>query len=206
MRSATYRREYGALLEAVGDEPKAHSRRLNVFWPMEGRRHKNGVFLVGRAVNGWGDPYERADFQDADRREALIQAAYEYSGDQSEDCPLSWVRDRWGASPGYNTRRSPFWCVLHDVLSARGNTGDDWPSYAVWSNLYKVSPEQAEGAQGANPSGRLLACQQPLSAELLRLEVEEACPSVVLAITGRWWFEPFAEALGLMRGSSAPAS
>lgn len=65
----------------------------------------------------------------------------------------------------------------------------------AWSNLAKVAP-----AEGGNPSGSLLELQHPHAGQLLRREVTELDPEMVLIISGRGYTDPF------LRGGSIPIS
>ncbi len=62
----------------------------------------------------------------------------------------------------------------------------------AWTNLAKLAP-----AEGGNPGGPLLEVQRELGPGLVKREVLELAPRRVLVLTGRWWFEPFAERIKL---------
>jgi hypothetical protein len=103
---------------------------------------------------------------------------------------MAWVTDLWGATTGYNTRRSAFWRAMRRISSG-DDPAPDWPGRLAWTNLYKVSP-----AAGWNPGGDLQRAQRPLTLQLLLLELAELAPRRVLALTGNW-IGPFVDGLGL---------
>ncbi|MGD0109852.1 MAG: hypothetical protein ABSC06_38400 [Rhodopila sp.] len=89
----------------------------------------------------------------------------------------------------YNTRRSAFWRVIRAVVSRLHIANVDentWPSYLIWSNLYKVSP-----AKGGNPNSELRCAQFNECVQLLQWELENYRPSRILFLTGRAWADPF---------------
>jgi hypothetical protein len=61
----------------------------------------------------------------------------------------------------------------------------------AWSNLAKVAP-----AEGRNPWGSLLDYQIQIGGRLLRQEVLELDPAVVLVVSGRGYAAPFLNAAG----------
>ena len=110
-------------------------------------------------------------------------------------CPMGWVTGMWGNRAGYSTARSAFWRFVRRVLAhidPDSASDPSWSSRLAWTNLAKLAPWG-----GGNPGGALLDVQRRLGPELLGLEVAELRPEVVLVLTGRCWFEPFAEHLGL---------
>ncbi|MHB8381567.1 MAG: hypothetical protein ACYDC3_04400 [Candidatus Binataceae bacterium] len=124
-------------------------------------------------------------------------------------CPMRWVTDTWDKERAqhvwdrkglttnpYSTNRSPFWQTLKGVLAKLNlaDTDDDsWPSYVVWTNLYKISP-----ADGGNPPTPLCGAQFKYCAELLKMEIESYKPVRVLFSTGLAWAKPFLEKLGFV--------
>ena len=69
----------------------------------------------------------------------------------------------------------------------------DWPSHIAWSNLAKGAPWE-----GGNPASAVLAAQRGhAGTSLLARELTELRPRRVVALTGSWWFSPFADALDL---------
>lgn len=99
----------------------------------------------------------------------------------------------------YNSARSAFWRVTRRTL--QGISGEpelsDWSSRLAWANLYKVAP-----AAGGNPTSRLIEAQHPLAERLLKQEIHHCAPKHVLVLTGRHWFDRFADALGFCEISS----
>lgn len=68
------------------------------------------------------------------------------------------------------------------------NDGKYWPSYLVWSNLYKLAP-----AGGGNPSNKLCDIQEEGCIRLLKHESAEFAPKRILFLTGWNWAGPFVD-------------
>ena len=81
--------------------------------------------------------------------------------------------------------------LVTDKLGIADINGDEWSSYLVWSNLYKLSPHD-----GGNPCAFLCNIQQPACIEMLTLELNMWKPQRLLFLTGADWFNPFRTALG----------
>ena len=134
--------------------------------------------VIGRACN-WEElpkePPEGEDWEGVARKAATRW-------------PMSWVTDQWGSRKhDYNTARSAFWRVIRRVsLELLGDAigeKEDWPTHLAWSNLYKVSPYDA------NPGARLRDAQRDGCKELLKLEIRTFRPKRVLFLTGWDWAE-----------------
>lgn len=107
----------------------------------------------------------------------------------------SSATDAWGRRGEYSTARSAFWRFTRRFLAHldRPSALDPhWSSRLAWTNLAKLAPWS-----GGNPGGVLLDIQRRLGPALLAQEVASLRPAVVLVLTGRWWFKPFAESLAL---------
>lgn len=191
-----YTSDFDQMLATLGATPGLVPDRLTVFWPKVGTAYAGELMVVGKAVNGWIDEIatERLGSQEA-RARVLDDARLTAEGDGNVD-PMAWVTAAWGRGDGaYSTARSAYWRHARTVLAALDpSSASDaaWSSRLAWSNLVKVAP-----AAGGNPGGKLLHVQRRHGCALLAREIEEYRPRRVLVSTGRWWFEPFAEALGL---------
>ena len=182
-----YEGVFDALLADVAAST-AQSVPLVPFWPLRGAGYDGDLLVIGRSVNGWVADWTAEQLRDRDGRRQVLdwlrRDAEPAVGDR-----MAWVTDRWGATTGYNTRRSAFWRVLADLISRHRDPA--WPGRLVWTNLYKVSP-----AAGWNPGADLQLAQRARAAELLRIELETYQPRRVLAVTGDW-AEPFLRPLDL---------
>ena len=188
--STDYEREYAALLEAIQRDRGIQPRELTMFWPKIGRQYDGDLLVVGRSVNGWFDRWDLDLYTSPRELAALARRTGEglENGDQ-----LGWVLGRWkNRDGGYDTSTSQFWQTIRRVvLGLVGQDETDWPSRIAWSNVTKVAPWRS-----GNPGSPLLALQLAMGPALLAREVDELQPRRVLALTGSWWFRPFAEALG----------
>ena len=193
--SAAYGRCYEDLLRAAGTTPGVEPPERASFWPMVGHAYAGELMVVGRAVNGWIDQVAVADLATpAVYREAAVAARPTI--ESTDGCPMRWVTDAWGRPSGeYSTARSAFWRFVRSVLAAVDPASRDdplWSGRIAWSNLAKIAPWD-----GGNPGGALLDLQRRLGPGLLEAEIEELRPRRVLVLTGRWWVEPYANALEL---------
>ena len=181
----TFERMLGEVADASGD-PEVP---LVPFWPLRGARYDVELLVIDRSVNGWIDDWTSRQLQDPMVRRQAVEFMRRDAEPDNRD-RMAWVTDRWGATNGYNTRRSAFWRVLRRI-SGGDEAQKDWPGRLVWTNLYKVSP-----AVGWNPGADLQHAQRATATELLRLELEAFAPRRVLAMTGGW-LAPFVDGLGL---------
>lgn len=186
------------VLAIVGQQAKRlPASAITGFLAMPGHAYAGELMVVGRAVNGWTGgilPECLHDPAEVTRYAMLVHQRVAGNG----ECPMGWVTAAWGASEGYNTKRSAFWRSIRRVVHHLGIAdveGTSWSSHLVWSNLYKVSP-----ADGGNPSNVLCEIQFPGCAKLLDLEFRTYRPSRVLFLTGVDWAGPFLAAAELQQG------
>lgn len=62
----------------------------------------------------------------------------------------------------------------------------DWPSYIVWTNLYKIAPDKA-----GNPSRALMKIQREIAGKIFLEEILQWRPKKILFLTRLDWAEPF---------------
>lgn len=190
--STEYDRLYREQLAEVAQARVRRPVTQALFWPKVGRLYDGELLLVGRAVNGWIDRWEPRD----PRPPAELAAIARHTAEGTVNgCPMGWVLDRWGQrDDGYDTARSQYWMTARRVVTALvPGSEDDWPSRIAWSNLAKVAPYA-----GGNPGSASLRVQRGAAGTaLVAREVEELAPRRIVAFTDRWWFAPFAAALGI---------
>ena len=147
---------------------------LHGFCALQGHRYQGELMVIGRACNWEELPKEPPDGED-----------WEEVARKLACWPMAWVTDQWGPGNPYNTARSAFWRVIRRVSLqlVEDATEEDWPTHLVWSNLYKVSPYDA------NPGARLLRAQRDGCQRLLNLEIKTFRPEKVLFLTGWDWAE-----------------
>ena len=195
------RTHYELLLERVSAAKgrwKTHD--LCLFAAQSGANYTGGLLVIGRATNGWREPF-RADalMTSAGRGKATAKA---FAGDGGEPDPMAWVSRQWsGPEFPYKTGSSAFWRVVRStVLALKLATPDDdrWPSSVAWTNLYKVAPN------GANPPDSLANAQLPSCIDILRAEIDLLEPQRVLFLTGEAWAQPFLEGLRFSVAAGSP--
>ncbi len=182
-------RLFGDLLSVVGEKHGTLPEvPLNGFLAMVGHKYDGGLMVVGRAVNGWIEGCTPSQLKDASQREWVVNEALA-SVTGTDRCPMLWVSDSWSGTSEYNTRRSAFWRVVRETVKGLGVADvemDDWPSHLIWSNLYKMAPDQ-----GGNPSGKVCSAQLEHCRELLFTEIATYKPKRVLFLTGLNWANSF---------------
>jgi len=179
---------------AAQNQAAFREKALTAFWPMCGRNWNGQLMVIGRAVNGWTDPWLPAKALEPGGRSEILAMTLRAAEGDGVECPMLWVSKGWGAPSGYNTKRSAFWRVIRSTVTQLGVCDTDlpsWPSSLMWTNLYKLSP-----AAGSNPSAGLTRIQEELSPQLLALEVVEYQPDRILFLTGMDWAEPFLSRIG----------
>jgi hypothetical protein len=182
---------YERMLEQVASAQAVPIAPVTPFWPLIGWKYDGSLMVVGRSVNGWIDDWPIGDLEEPVARAAIIREM-RADAERSDRCRMLWVTDAAGRGGNYNTRRSAFWRVLHELaLHYTGAAEEDWPSNLAWTNLFKVAP-----AAGWNPGADLQRAQRDAAAALLRIEIETLQPRRLLALTGRWWIGSFLETLG----------
>ena len=133
--------------------------------------------MIGQALNGWVVESAPCDWKGQAFRKATLSEARRFG---ETPTPFTWM------SPRVRTR--PFWKLAHIAINRLGLTIDQ----IAWSNLAKVAP-----AVGGNPSRELLWSQHRLGGALLRREVQELSPRVVLVVSGKGYTEPFLQGAGI---------
>jgi hypothetical protein len=169
-------------------------QKVTGFLSVTGYLYDHKLMVIGRAVNGWADGILPHQLSNGNRSTAYAAMVFK-SVSGGARCPMTRITECWsnpGGNPyGYNSRRSAFWRVIRAVVGESGiaNVEDpSWPSYLVWSNLYKISP-----ADGGNPSNTLCNIQLTDCISLLELELSTYNPNRLLFLTGLSWAEPFLE-------------
>jgi len=190
MLGSKYTATYDRMLSVVAE--KARSReKLVAFWPMRGTLYRGDLLVIGRAVNGWDDGAWRAAEGHSRRGRMATIARTRECSDPRAGGGMAWVCDQADPNASYNTNRSAFWRTSKRI-SFPATVPEKWSSHLCWTNLYKIAPYE-----GRNPGSRICSLQFDTCADLLRYEIEAFRPKRVLIMTGRDWFEPFADRLGL---------
>lgn len=157
---------------------------LTAFWGRKGLKAVGNLMVVGRAVNGWDDlMWKKNDLRDLHDIEPRVVRMRELA---ETPCPMKWVNDYWQTKEkgNYNTARSPFWRVIRRVTLDLGaaNVEEEWPSYVMWTNLYKVSPKVT-----GNPSNGLCELQRDICGGILDTEIRLWNPKRILFLTDMDW-------------------
>lgn len=175
--SGSYESIYSTLLAQLGDRCAELPEDVCFHWPMREPSYSGRLLVIGQALNGWMVDGPSCGLQDASTRKAVVATTRARSESESAwewMWPQPWSR--------------PFWklariAMAHLELDLRD---------IAWSNLAKVAP-----ARGGNPWGTLLGAQHELGGRLLRREVRELDPDLVLVVSAPGYLGPFLREAGL---------
>jgi hypothetical protein len=177
----------------------------NDFYPCFGvKSNENAEFLIyGQAPNGWRTGFNIWDSFDHSNLKESALASNKYIAALNLN-PLDWVNIMWSNQTydmlsadciikefypdQYRVYRSFFWNVVYKFVCdyyKYDRESWSWSSKIVWSNLYKIAPENA------NPNGFERNAQNEFSIELLRKEIEEINPKYCVCLTNIEWWLPF---------------
>ncbi len=169
--SQGYEELYDKLLRQIGARWDAMPDRVCVHWPMRESTYSGRLLVVGQALNAWMVDGPTTSLNDPSKRAALLAATREVSESASA---WDWMRPMpWSR---------PFWRLARIAMDKLGLELRD----IAWSNLAKVAP-----ATGGNPDRHLLGAQHDLGGQLLKREIDELNPALVLVISRRGYLEPF---------------
>jgi hypothetical protein len=198
--SADYERLFADTLRSAGSwHPRAKAvDELSCCWPEFGTQYRqnSSILIVGRATNGFENPFTSSDLRDPVRRDRIVSNARTFA--QTER--LSWMANGslYAKRGGTVATRSAFWrasrflACAHD--SRLNELGSNWWQGVGWTNLSKVSPYR--GGRG-NPADRLWGAQRETAVAALSREVTEAQPSLVVAFWPDSLFSEVSELLEL---------
>ena len=165
------RNEYEKIFTKLQEQ--APNRNYEWFQAYGKPGRKNGLMVVGRAVNGW------KSFTVKDEFSQLYREIPEPLEDGSEGDVASYFS-------GYNINTSAFWRTVRNVAKSLYPCNDrDFGKNLVYSNLYKIA------LPGANPDFSLQRLQLPECINILKKELLYWEPSAVLFLTDWNWAEPF---------------
>jgi len=181
-----------AVLAAAAYAPSAPDWPACGFLASAGWKYDRNLMVLGRAPNGWASgasPEEVGSVAAAaEFAAASLNGVQQPTGGSG---PMNWVADQWGSNDDYNTARSAFWRVIREVFAGLSDDAEepwDWSDRLVWSNLYKLAPEE-----GGNPSETLCRLQFANCLRMFRHELETFWPRNVLILAGWDWASPFIE-------------
>lgn len=176
---------YSALVNYCHASIKCYpEKQICVFSMGIGKKNSRKMLVVGRAPNGWGKSINKCSLEDCQELlDSFIPTIYSTN--------LNWVDDCWGATKGYNTKKSAFWRVSKMLAKNFVSDNKDCIDHICWSNLYKISPEEG------NPSNRLKKIQFDYCVEILRSEINHSGAENVIFLTGYSWASPFLKCLNI---------
>jgi hypothetical protein len=209
-----------AALLAVAEGDHRCDLQLTASLPVRGNRAMGELMIVGRAMTGRGEGWRPQEALDPQRRTAIIERVMP-SALATGECPMSWIARDWGSGflcrncntrstratvpcmkcgsydvqRRYDTSKSPLYRVMQAVTNAlrlADTTQSEWPSYLMWTNLYKIAPTGV-----GTPSQSLVTLQHHFCVQMLNEEISEWKPKRILFLTGLDWAEPFLSEIGV---------
>jgi hypothetical protein len=142
-----------------------------------------GMLVVGRATNGTFNSFPPIDLTSMEKRRGIIQEART----KAESYQLQWLNSPYERSKATTASRSAFWRLARATLDlgmtadSLREEGDNWWDRIAWTTIAKL----AASALG-NPPNWLSIAQSAAAWELVRMEVRELNPSVILLVAGGW--------------------
>ena len=185
------RDEYRKLIEKLYTSKRDYPEsNVCIFNAKRGRHYANKLMVVGRAVNGWGDPTKNIIKQENEDPSAFTESILDYLEAQT----MNYKEQMVAPSEGYNNNNSAFTRLKRSIAAklipcqkSEANCN------IVWSNLYKVSP-----SRNGNPSGKLIKLQFDSCVNILKMEIEHYKPEIIIFLTSyqkQWWAKPFLDRL-----------
>lgn len=163
------------------------------FFPLEGGnyKHQRELMVVGRSPNGWLDgEYTPSSLTVSAEFDKMWEEVFTHK--YGPEDPMALIRLDWNR-PEAPFCRSAFFRVAKGMMSELNSLNEDdedWSSYLVWSNLFKIAPWD-----GGNPKVLMKRAQKPWCYEMLEQELMVYQPKRVLFMTGSSWADPFLEHL-----------
>jgi hypothetical protein len=175
--SLAFEDAYDRLLMELAQHADQLPDLICLHWPMHEPAYTGRLLVIGQALNGWGHEGAPASFNDPNERRRQLAATRRSS---EKEGAFGWMRRQvWSR---------PFWKLARTAMDHLDVRLDQ----IAWGNLAQVAP-----ASGGNPGGELHWRQHRHGGEMLRLEVNELDPEIILVVSGRGYAEPFLTAAGL---------
>lgn len=136
------------------------------------------VMVVGRAVNGW-----EVDFEDTSSLAATVNSVLTQKN-RMDDFAKDSIVDEHGEK--YYYAKSSFLRMMRQLVGAFTGSEENWQQRLAWSNLFKIAPRN-----GKNPSWLMIRKDIPLYCELIKEELKQNKPDVVVFVTDMDFFDPY---------------
>ncbi len=172
--------DYSKLINKINSIEKDKASNYAILYTQWGKKYPTGphkgIMFYGRSTNGWGDEKNTLTAEDA-----LFQEGNNLANFNSKD-QVKWIEDN--NNPNYNTNLSQILSLTKKV--SRVIYPDKWYNYVVWSNLYKVAPQEK-----GRPSDKLCNLEIEDCKNIFDKEVKIFSPKFVILSTGYNWYKDF---------------
>ncbi|MCF8450207.1 MAG: hypothetical protein K9G49_10095 [Taibaiella sp.] len=177
------REEYKQLIQKLYTNKTVYREtKMCLFNSKKGKDYNGKLMIIGRAVNGWGDPTKNID-KKAAHNPVFIDSVLDYL----EKATGNFKEQMIAPDEGYSHNSSAFTrlkrSIAHKLIPCPKSEAN---CNIVWSNLYKVSPSDK-----GNPSPKLMELQLPHCINILKMEIEYYQPEVIIFLTSyrnKWWW------------------
>lgn len=167
-----------ALWEGIRDEELTAAPCLvgNRYWA-----EPTKIMIVGRAVNGWEVPFQDCSTLDRTVKSILHQE------NRLDDFAREFIIEGEGENQHkYYYAKSPFLRMMRLLVSEFSGTEENWQQRIAWSNLFQVAPRKT-----GNPAWRMVRDDLPLYIRILRREIWQYEPNLVLFATDMNFFDHY---------------
>lgn len=154
-----------------GDLTAAPCMKGELYGKSEGPR----LMVVGRSVNRW-----EVDFGECSTLEDTVTNVLKQENSLYKFATKSTVQEDGST---YYHARSPFLRFMRTLAKEFYGTDENWPQRLLWSNLYKIAPRHK-----GNPPMSMVRNDIPIYRDILRLEIQQHRPDLVLFVTDISWF------------------
>ena len=171
------------------NKSRVYLSELSHFVAMKGNKFDQEtmrLFVVGRAVNGWGAfPCESAKVFAEAAEDSFRSEGFQWIKTDRDSLYSEYINEKTGELENYFLSRSPFWRTIERIwCSLSGSNDYRFFDHIAWSNLYKIAPKDT-----GNPTTTMCKKQFAACRDILDAEIRAYNPTHILFITGYdWWY------------------
>ena len=160
--------------------------KLCVFNAKRGKDYDNKVMIIGRAVNGGENVFEKESKEDT---QLVMNRLMSFIQNNTVNYPEQMI---WDRARRYNQNKSAFTrmkrALAQSIIGCRESEAN---CNIIWSNLYKISHFDS-----GNPSRELKELQQSHCINILGAELELFKPDIAILLSGyHGWAGDFVKGL-----------
>ena len=168
-------------IKARGEGEEGESGELTAVPCMVGNCYDSQEFkimIVGRAVNGW-----RGAIGDCSKKNKAVLSVLNQKNRLYVFGEV-FSEDKDGTK--YYYKRSSFLRMMYQLVERFSGSEENWHQRIAWSNLFKISPRN-----GGNPKWRMVRENINLYCDIIKEEIKQNRPDLVVFVTGLNFFDPY---------------